>query len=72
MVELERSETSFPYLLRAKFFLIAVASKDGDSISAVRPQKFEASIEQVFYNVTVIVVHGHPGALLVVVHSEVF
>jgi hypothetical protein len=72
MVERERSEESFPYLLRAKFFLNAVASEDGHSISAVRPQKFESTIEQVFYNVTVIGVHGHPGALLVVGNIEVF
>jgi hypothetical protein len=71
MVERERSEESFPYLLHTKFFLSAVVSEDGDNVSAVRPQKFEAAIEQVFDNVTVIGVHGHPGALLMVVHSEV-
>ena len=38
MVERERSEESFPYLLRAKFFLSVVVSEDGDSVSAVRPQ----------------------------------
>ncbi len=68
MVERERSEGIFPYLLDAKFFL-SVVSKDGDSVSAVRPQKFEAAIEQVLDHVTVIDVHGHPGALLMVVHS---
>jgi hypothetical protein len=72
MVEWERSEESFPYLLSAKFFWSAVVREDGDIVSAARPQKFEAAIEQVFDNATVIRVQGHPGALLMVVHSEFF
>ena len=40
--------------------------------SAVRPQNFEAAIEQVFDNVMVMRVQGHPDALFMVVHSEVF
>ena len=72
MVERERSEESFPYLLCAKFFLNSVVREDGDSVSAARPQSSEAAIKQVFDNVTVVRVQGHPGALFMVVHSEFF
>ncbi len=48
MVEWERSEESVPYLLRAKFFSSAVLGENGDSVSAGRPQSFEAVIKQVF------------------------
>jgi hypothetical protein len=72
MVERERSEESVPYLLRAKFFLNAVLGEDGNSVSAARPQSSEAAIKQVFDNVTVVRVQGHPGALFMVVHNEFF
>ena len=45
MVERERSEESFPYLLRAKFFSSVVLRENSDHISAVRPQSFEAAIK---------------------------
>ena len=70
MVERERSEESVPFVLCAEFFSSAVLGENGDSVSAGRPQSFEAATKQVFDNVTVVRVQGHPGALLMVVHSE--
>jgi len=72
MVEREHSEERVPYLLSAKFFWSDVLGEDGDSVSAARPQSSEAAIKQVFDNVTVVRVQGHPGALFMVVHSEFF
>jgi hypothetical protein len=72
VIERERREQSFPYLLATKFCANDVFGEDGEGVSAVRPQFLEAVIEQVFDNVTVVCVLGHPGVLLVVVHSAFF
>ena len=69
VIERERREQSFPYLLATKFCANDVFGEDGEGVSAVRPQFLEAVIEQVFDNVTVVCVLGHPGVLLVVVHK---
>jgi len=72
VVERERREQSFPYLLATEFCANAVFREDGEGVSAGRPQCLEAVIEQGFENVTVVRVQGHPGVLLLVVHSAFF
>jgi len=72
VIDRERREQSFPYLLATKFCANAVLGEDGEGVCAVRPQCLEAVIEQVFKNVTVVRVQGHPGDHLVVVHSVFF
>jgi hypothetical protein len=72
MVERERREKIVPYLLCAKFFSSAVVRENSDSVSAARPQSFEGMVKQVFDDITVVRVHGHPGALLSVIDSAFF
>jgi hypothetical protein len=72
VVERERREQSFPYLLATEFCANTVFGEDGEGASAGRPQCLEAAIEQGFENVTVVRVQGHPGVLLLVVHIALF
>ena len=62
-------EKIVPYLLSAKFFSSAVVRENSDSVSASRLQSFETAVKQVFEDITVVRVHGHPGVLLSVVDS---
>jgi hypothetical protein len=72
VVEREHREQSFPYLLATQFCANAVFGEYGEGVSAGVPQCLEAVIEQGFENVTVVRVQGHPGVLLLVVHSVFF
>ena len=69
---LELQWVKLPYLLATEFCANAVFREDGEGVSAGRPQCLEAVIEQGFENVTVVRVQGHPGVLLLVVHSAFF
>ncbi len=72
VVERERREQSFPYLLATQFCANAVFGECGEGVSAGVPQCLEAAIEQGFENVPVVLVQSHPGVLLLVVHSVFF
>ena len=72
VVEWERSEQIFPYLLATQFCANTVFGEDGEVVSAGVPQCLKTAIEQGFENVTVVHVQSHPGVLLLVVHNAFF
>jgi hypothetical protein len=69
VVERERSEQSFPYLLATQFCAGTVFGEDGEGIGAVMPQGLKSAVEQGLENVTVVRIQSHPGVLLLVVHK---
>ena len=69
MVERERSEQSFPYLLATQFCAGTVFGEDDEGMGAVMPQGLKSEVEQGLENVTVVRIQSHPGVLLLVVHN---
>jgi len=64
-------KNSSPVRNSSQFCANAVFGEYGEVVTWV-PQCLEAAIEQGFENVTVVRVQGHPGVLLLVVHSAFF